>query len=127
MIIPVSTPNAPTPAGHYSQALVHNGVVYVAGQLSIDPATGQKKLGDMEEQAEQTLKNLAAILEAAGSGLGHVLKLTVYISDMAQWAKVNAVCARHFGAHKPARSVVPTKELHHGFLIEIDAIAAVGS
>src|SRR3954470_11034573 len=103
MIVPVSTSQAPTPAGHYAQGLVHNGVVYVAGQLPIDPATGQKKLGSMEEQAEQTLRNVAAILEAAGSGLGHVLKLTVYIADMGQGGTVNAVCARVFGAHKPAR------------------------
>lgn len=125
MIASVFTPQAPSPAGHYSQAIAHHGIVYVAGQLPIDPVTGAKKLGNIEEQAEQALKNVAAILEAADSDLTHVLKVTVYISDMEHWGPVNAVCARLFGAHKPARSVVPTRELHHGFMIEIEAIAAV--
>ncbi|MBY0524570.1 MAG: RidA family protein [Gemmataceae bacterium] len=81
MIRTVSTPGAPAPAGHYSQATVHNGIVYVAGQLAIDPATGAKRLGEIEEQTEQALRNVAAILEAAGSSVQHVLKVTVYISD----------------------------------------------
>jgi 2-iminobutanoate/2-iminopropanoate deaminase len=125
MIRVVSTPNAPTPAGHYSQALVHNGLVYVAGQLPIDPITGAKKLGEIEEQTEQALRNLSAILEAAGTRLDHVLKTTVYIAEMDLWGRVNAVYAHIFGEHRPARSVVPTNRLHHGFLIEIDAIAAL--
>jgi 2-iminobutanoate/2-iminopropanoate deaminase len=125
MLASVFTPQAPSPAGHYSQAIVHNGTVYVAGQLPIDPGTGEKKLGSIEEQTEQALKNVAAILEAAGSDLMHVLKVTVYISDIEQWGKVNAVYARFFGTHKPARAVVPTRELHHGFMIEIEAVAAV--
>jgi 2-iminobutanoate/2-iminopropanoate deaminase len=125
MIRVVSTPNAPTPAGHYSQALVHDGLVYVAGQLPIDPATGAKQLGEIEEQAEQVLRNLAAILEAAGTRLDRALKVTVYIADIDLWGRVNAVYARFFGEHRPARSVMPTSRLHHGFLIEIDAIAAL--
>jgi len=125
MIRVIETPAAPLPAGHYAQATVHNGVVYVAGQLPIDPATGAKVLGSVEEQTERTLLNVKAILEAAGTDLGHVLKVTVYISDIAQWGAVNAVYAKFFGAWKPARAVVPTKELHHGFLIEIDAVAAL--
>jgi len=125
MIRVVSTLSAPQPAGHYSQATIHNGLVYVAGQLAIEPSSGNKKLGSIEEQTEQTLQNLGAILEAAGSRLDHVLKVTIYIGDMALWSRVNTVYAKFFGDHRPARSVVPTKELHHGFLIEIDAIAAV--
>jgi 2-iminobutanoate/2-iminopropanoate deaminase len=125
MITAVFTPKAPAPAGHYSQATVHDGTVYVSGQLPIDPATGAKKLGRIEEQAEQALRNLAAILEAAGSDLAHVLKVTVYLADIGQWEAVNAVYARFFGDHKPARAVVPTGVLHHGFLIEIEAVAAV--
>ena len=121
----VSTPNAPPPAGHYAQAIVHDGVVYVAGQLPIDPETGEKRVGCIEEQAEQALENVAAILEAAGSGLDRVLKTTVYVSDIALWGRVNVVYARVFGDHRPARAVVPTRELHHGFQIEIEAIAAV--
>ncbi|MEJ7618988.1 MAG: Rid family detoxifying hydrolase [Pyrinomonadaceae bacterium] len=120
----VHTPDAPAPAGHYSQATVHNNTVYVAGQLAIDPQTGEKKLGSMAEQTEQVLKNVAAILQAAGSDLSRVLKMTVYISDISLWAEVNAVYARMLGEHRPARAVIPTKELHHGFLIEMDAVAA---
>jgi 2-iminobutanoate/2-iminopropanoate deaminase len=125
LIALIQTPNAPTPAGHYSQATVHNGVVYVAGQLAIDPVTGERMLGSIEEQTERTLRNVEAILVAAGSDLAHLLKVTVYIADIAQWAAVNGVYARILGAHRPARAIVPTRELHHGFLVEIDAIAAV--
>jgi 2-iminobutanoate/2-iminopropanoate deaminase len=121
----VVTSEAPTPAGHYSQAIVHNGLVYVAGQLPIDPATGERKTGPIEEQAEQVLRNLRAILQAAGSDLDRVLKMTVYISDIGLWGKVNEVYARMLGEHRPARAVVPVNELHHGFKIEIEAIAAL--
>ena len=124
-MIEVSTPNAPPPAGHYAQAIVHGGLVYVSGQLPVDPATGEKRLGPIEEQATQALRNVAAILEAAGSGLGHVLKTTVYVSDIALWGRVNAVYAAFFGDHRPARAVVPTRELHYGFQVEIEAVAAV--
>jgi 2-iminobutanoate/2-iminopropanoate deaminase len=122
----VLTPNAPAPGGHYSQAIIHNGLVYVAGQLPIDPKTGQRKLGSIEEQAEQTLENIRAILQAAGSDMNRVLKMTVYISDIDLWGKVNQIYARFLGDHRPARAIVPVKELHYGFQIEIDAIAAVG-
>ncbi|MBI3830321.1 MAG: RidA family protein [Planctomycetes bacterium] len=122
---PISTPNAPKAAGHYSQAIVHNGLVYVAGQLPIDPQSGEKKLGPIEEQTEQTLKNIAAILRAAGSDLSRVLKVTVYVSDIEHWSKVNEVYAKMFGEHRPARAVVPTRDLHYGFKIEIECIAAL--
>ncbi len=121
----ISTPDAPTPAGHYSQATVHNGIVYVAGQLAIDPRTGERKLSSIEEQTEQALSNVSEILKAAGSDLSRVLKMTIYIADINLWGAVNAVYARVMGEHKPARAVVPTKELHYGFLIEIEAVAAV--
>ena len=121
----VSTEKAPQPAGYYAQAVVHGGLVYVSGQLPIDPESGEKCIGSIEEQAEQALANLAAILEASGSDLEHVLKTTVYISDIELWGRVNAVYARFFGRHRPARAVVPTKELHYGFQLEIEAIAAV--
>ena len=119
------TQNAPKPAGHYSQAIVHNDIVYVSGQLPIDPKTGEKRIGPIEEQTEQALRNLAGILKAAGSDLNKVIKTTVYVSDIGLWGRVNEVYARFFGDHRPARAVVPTRNLHYGFQIEIEAIAAV--
>ena len=121
----VLTQNAPQPAGHYSQAVIHNGIVYVAGQLPIDPETGERRVGSIEDQTEQALKNLFEILKAAGSGIEHVLKTTVYISDIELWGRVNAVYAKMFGDHRPARAVVPTRDLHFGFQVEIEAIAAI--
>lgn len=121
----VETPNAPKPGGHYSQAVIHNGVMYIAGQLPIDPATGEKKLGSIEEQAEQVLANIRAIVESAGSSMSRVLKMTVYVSDIELWGKVNEIYARAFGEHRPARAIVPVNELHYGFKIEIEAIAAI--
>jgi 2-iminobutanoate/2-iminopropanoate deaminase len=121
----IRTPDAPQPAGHYAQAIVHDGLIYVSGQLPIEPMTGQRRLGSIEEQTEQALKNLSAILVAAGSDMAHVLKTTVYVSDIALWDRVNAVYARFFGDHRPARAVVPTRNLHFGFQIEIEAVAAV--
>jgi 2-iminobutanoate/2-iminopropanoate deaminase len=122
----IQTPHAPAPGGHYAQAVVHGGLVYVSGQLPIDPATGERCTGEIEAQTEQVLRNVAAILDAAGSGLEQVLKTTVYVADIALWGRVNRVYASFFGAHRPARAVVPTTALHHGFLIEVEAIAAVG-
>jgi len=121
----ISTGNAPKAAGHYSQAIVHNNIVYVSGQLPIDPKTGEKHIGSIEEQTEQVLKNLSEILKAAGSNLNQVIKTTVYISDIELWDRVNTVYSRFFGEHRPARAVVPTRNLHFGFQIEIEAIAAL--
>jgi 2-iminobutanoate/2-iminopropanoate deaminase len=121
----ISTSNAPKPAGHYSQAIVHNNLVYVSGQLPIDPESGEKRIGSIEEQTEQVLKNLSEILKAAGSNLNQVIKTTVYISDIELWDRVNAVYARFFGEHRSARAVVPTRNLHFGFQIEIEAIATL--
>lgn len=126
-MIEISTPDAPVPAGHYSQAIVHSGMVYVSGQLPIDPQTGEKRIGSIEEQTEQALSNLAEILKAANSDLNQVVKTTVYVSDIKLWGRVNAVYAKFFGEHRPARAVVPTRELHFGFQVEIEAIAAVSS
>ena len=123
-ITTVTTQNAPTPAGHYSQAVVHNGLVFVAGQLAIDPHTGARLTGSIEEQTEQCLKNISEILKAARSDLSRVLKMTVYVSDMDLWSAVNSVYARVMGDHRPARAIVPVKELHYGFMIEIEAVAA---
>ncbi len=119
----VSTPNAPKPGGHYSQGIAHNGLVFVSGQLAVDPETGEKQLGSIEEQTHLVMKNVAAVLKAANSDLSHVIKTTVYVSDIALWGKVNEVYAEHFGDHRPARAVVPTRELHFGFQVEIEAVA----
>ena len=123
-IIRITTAEAPKPAGHYSQATVYNGLVFVAGQLSIDPATGAHKTGSIEEQTELALSNVLAILKAAGSDWSRVLKMTVYVADINHWDAVNKVYSRVLGEYRPARAVIPTGALHHGFLIEIDAIAA---
>ena len=120
----IETRNAPTAAGHYSQAIVHNGVVYVAGQLPIDPNDRDKPIGSIEEQTERTLRNVEAILVAAGSGLDLVLQMTIYVSDISLWGGVNVAYSRMMGSHKPARAVVPVKDLHYGYQIEIQAIAA---
>ena len=121
----VSTDQCAPPAGHYSQGIVHNGLVYVSGMLAVDPVTGEKRLGSVEEQTLQALRNVDGVLGAAGSSRGQVLKCTCYIADIALWGRVNGVYAEFFGEHRPARAVVPTRELHHGFLVEIDCIAAV--
>ena len=121
----IKTGKAPLPGGHYSQAIVHNGLVYVSGQLPIDPQTGEKQTGSIEEQTKFVLQNLSAILDASGSSLNQVLKVTVYISDISLWGKVNEVYAEIFGDHRPARAIVPTRDLHFGFKIEVDAIAAI--
>ena len=119
--------NAPPPAGHYAQAIEHGGLLYVSGQLPIDPQQDHQSLGPIETQTAQALANLAAILKAAGSARERVLKVTVYIADIALWERVNAVYARFFGDHWPARAIVPTRELHFGFQIEIEAVAAVST
>ena len=121
----IFTPNAPKPAGHYSQAIVHDNVVYVSGQLPIDPVTGEMRLSSIEEQTEQALKNVAEILKAGGSDIDSVIKTTVYISDIGLWDRVNNVYSKFFGEHRPARAVVPTRNLHHGSNIEIEAIASL--
>jgi reactive intermediate/imine deaminase len=124
---PVTTSAAPVPAGHYSQAIVHNGIVYVAGQIGMDPQRPGHAPGDIEAQTEQTLRNVGNILVAAGSDLSHVLSMTIYVSDIADWGRVNTVYTRVMGAHKPARAVVPVGLLHYGFGIEISCVAAVAS
>ncbi len=120
----VHTKNAANPLGHYSQAVIHNGLVYVSGQLPINPNDQTEFLETVEEQTFQTLKNLEAVLKAANSDISLVLKATVYISDISIWAQVNQVFSTFFGDHKPARSAVPTKALPKGYLVEIDAISA---
>jgi 2-iminobutanoate/2-iminopropanoate deaminase len=123
----IRTEAAPLPAGHYAQAIEHDGLVYVSGQLGRDPAhPDQAPLGP-ELETEQCLRNMANILIAAGSDLSQVLSLTVYIDDMAHWPRVNEVIAHVFGDHRPARAIVPVKTLHHGYCVEVQGIAAVAA
>lgn len=123
----IQTPDAPAPAGHYSQAIVYNGIVYVSGQLSIDPRTGERLLGSIDSQTRQVLTNIEAILKASNSDLSRVLKMTVYVADIESWGAVNIVYTEFMGNHRPARAVVPTSSLHYGFQIEIEAVAAVNT
>jgi len=121
----VSTPNAPPPAGHYSQAIVHGGMVYLAGQLPKKPGVTEQIPGTVEEQTEQVLRNLEGVLEAAGSSLSRLVQITIFVSDITLWSRVNEVFARVMGSHRPARAVVPVGELPSGFVLEIQAIAAL--
>ncbi len=124
---PIHTPTAPAPAGHYSQAIVHGGLVIVAGQQPNDPARPEQAGGSIEQQTEQVLRNVGAILKAAGSGLDRVVQMTIYISGISLWGRVNTVYTRVMGHHRPARAVVPTRDLHYGYQIEIQAIAATSA
>jgi 2-iminobutanoate/2-iminopropanoate deaminase len=121
----VETDAAAPPAGHYSQAVIHDGLVYVSGQIPID-AEG-RVLGDepIETQVETVLDNIRAILQAAGSDLERTLQMTVYVTDIANWGRVNETYARVLGPHRPARAIVPVRDLHHGIGVEIQAIAVV--
>ena len=120
---PVRAGNLPAPVGPYSPGMGFEKLIIVSGQGGTDPATGTIA-DDVEQQTEQCLKNVQTILEAAGSGLQHVLRCGVFLMDMGEFTQMNAVYARMFGEHRPARAVIPTGALHHGFLIEIDAVAA---
>jgi len=121
---PVFTNKAPVPAGHYSQAIMYNGLLYISGQLPVVPLTGEKITGSIEDQTLQVLNNITSILKAAGSELSKVIKVTVYISDINLWGGVNKIYLDVFGIHKPARSVIPVKDLHYGCKIEMEVIAA---
>ncbi|HVH66569.1 MAG TPA: RidA family protein [Gemmatimonadales bacterium] len=119
----VATDDAPTAIGPYSQAVTVEGMVYTAGQIALHPTSGEIVGKTTAEQAEQVLKNLAAILKAAGSGLDRVIKTSVYLIDMRDFPAMNEVYAKHFGAHKPARSTIQAAALPKGVRVEIDAIA----
>jgi 2-iminobutanoate/2-iminopropanoate deaminase len=119
----VNTERAPAALGHYSQAIVSRGLVFASGQLPINPATGEIEAESIEEQVAQAMGNVSAILEAAGSSLSRVVKVTLYLGDMSLFARANAAYARAFGDHRPARSAVPTLTLPRGALVEIDVVA----
>lgn len=123
----IATDTAPAPAGHYAQGVVHGGLIYVAGQLPLDARTGEVVGDGIEEQTEQVLRNVRAILRAGGSDLDQLLSVTIYVTGRALWGGCNAAFGRALGAHRPARAIVPVPELRHGCLVEIQAVAAVPS
>src|SRR5262245_39933539 len=121
---PVRAANLPAPVGPYSPGMQLDRLVFVSGQGATDPATGRVVEGGVEQQTEQCLKNVKAILEAAGSSLQHVLRCGVFLVDMREFSTMNAVYARMFGEHRPARTTVQVAALPgEGLLVEIDAIA----
>ena len=122
----VATDKAPKAIGPYSQAIVANGWVFTAGQVALDPATMELVPGDVTAQAERVFDNLTAVLTAAGSGFDRVIKATVYLADMGDFAAVNAVYAKRFGDHRPARSTVAVRTLPKQALVEIDLVAVAG-
>lgn len=121
---PISIPGAIPPVGHYSTAIISHGFCFVSGILPIDPMTGQKYTDEsFEEQTAIVLNNLDRILQAAGTSLHKLVKVTVFVSDIRHWESFNKLYKVKLGDHKPVRTVVPTTTLHSGFLIEVDAIA----
>lgn len=122
----ISTPNAPKAIGPYSQAIRANGLVFVSGQVAIDPATQQVMEGDVAVQTERVMKNLSAILGAAGSRLDQALRCTVFLKSMNDFAAMNAVYGKYFSSVPPARSTVEVSRLPKDVLVEIDVIALAG-
>ncbi len=119
----VETKKAPAPIGPYSQAIRANGFLFVSGQIPIDPATGSLVTGGIEEQTRQVLKNLSAILEAAGSGLSKVVKTSIFLTNLDDFARLNQVYGEFLGEFKPARSTVQVSRLPKEVLVEIEAVA----
>lgn len=122
----ISTQNAPAAIGPYSQAIEVNGFVYASGQLPIDPATGAFPEGEVKEQTRQSLLNVKAILEEAGLALSNVVKTTVYLADMGDFAAMNEVYSQFFVQPFPARSAIAVKALPKGALVEVEVVAARG-
>ena len=119
----VQTEKAPKAIGPYSQAIRTDAMVFTAGQIALDPATMELIPGGVEEQTRQVLTNLSHVLEAAGSSLGHVVKTTVFLKDMADFPKMNAVYSEFFAENPPARSTIAVAGLPKGGLVEIEAVA----
>jgi 2-iminobutanoate/2-iminopropanoate deaminase len=122
----VSTNQAPAAIGPYSQAIVTGNLVFTAGQIPLDPATMEVVGSEIVAQTEQVFKNLRAVLEGAGSGLDRVVKATVFLQELGDFAAMNEIYARHFGDHKPARSAVQVAALPKGVMIEVEAVALRG-
>lgn len=125
LLTTIHTDDAPGALGPYAQAIVTDGWIFASGQIAIDPETGELVEGGVDAQADQVLNNLAAVLAAAGGSLQTVVKTTVFLSDMALFADMNAVYARHFGDHRPARATVGVGGLPNGVDVEIEVVARV--
>lgn len=121
----ISTEKAPAAIGPYSQGVVVNGLLFASGQIALSPETGELVGSTIEEQAEQVMKNVGALLTAAGTDFDHVVKTTCFLGDIADFAKFNAVYAKSFGEKLPARSAVGIDKLPKGALIEVEVIASV--
>lgn len=119
----VSTQEAPAAIGPYSQAIVHNGLVYCSGQIPLDPRSGQLISGSIEEETHQVMKNLRAVLQAGGSDLNGIIRTTIYLQNLENFAKVNEVYASYLSKPFPARATVQVAKLPRGASVEIDAIA----
>ncbi|MBX9603960.1 MAG: RidA family protein [Bryobacteraceae bacterium] len=122
----IATENAPKAIGPYSQAVVHNGLAFLSGQIPLDPATNQMVEGGIEAQTERVLENLKGLLEACGSSLSGVLKTTVFLKDMGEFAKMNEIYGRYFAENPPARATVEAARLPRDVRVEIECIAVVG-
>ena len=122
----VSTEHAPKAIGPYSQAVLSHGFAFLSGQIPLDPASGQIIDGDVAAQTERVIQNLKAVLEASGSSLHKVVKTTVFLKDMGDFAKMNEIYARYFGDNSPARSTVEVARLPRDVRVEIDCIAVAG-
>jgi 2-iminobutanoate/2-iminopropanoate deaminase len=120
----ICTSDAPAAGGHYSQAVIANGFIFVAGQLPVMPGGGMPE--GVEAQTRQSLTNVATILTSAGSSLGRIVNATVYVRDIALWPEINRVYAEMLGSHKPARTVTVSPQLHYDALIEIQVVALIG-
>lgn len=123
----ISTDHAPKAIGPYSQAVISNGFAFLSGQIPLDPATGQLVDGDVQAQTERVLENLKAVLEAAGCTLASVVKTTVYLKDMGEFAKMNEIYGRYFNTNPPARATVEAARLPRDVRVEIDCIATVSA
>ena len=119
----VTTSTAPQAVAHYSQAIEQDGLLFLSGQIPLDPETGQMVPGGIEEQADRVLRNVSNLLIAGASDMNHVLKTTIFLTDLSHFKTVNEIYAKHFGAHKPARTTIQVAALPAGAMIEIEAVA----
>lgn len=123
---PIATSSAPAAIGPYSQAVAAGGWLYCSGQVGIDPATGELVEGGLEAETERVMTNLAAVLEEAGGDLSRIVRCTVFLTDLVNFAAMNAIYERRFEGHRPARVTVEVSALPKGAIVEIDAVAYLG-